>query len=241
MKKIIAAAIMLAVLSGCGGKKSEKQDREAAYVEALNDSINAVNREIESCDQRLKEVHDEIGAWLHDFTNVANPREAGAYTIFTSFKDKYPLTNTGLAARINSNGQLELIAALKGAKFNQIAVLVPDQTVESDTVLADQALNYTADGLTTVMFTGPKAVAIAKLIADNQLNRIRISFIKKGPVLMWNLPNETANMVMATYLLYDRQQEAARLELRIPMLHEKINLLRAHRDRRSPQQEGKAD
>ncbi len=237
MKKLVIAAIALTMLAGCGGKKNNKAEREAAYAEVLNDSIEAVNREIDSCESRLKVVHDEIGGWLHDFTNVANPREAGAYTIFTDFKDKYPLTNTGLAARINSNGQLELIAALKGSRFNRIAAMVPEQTAESDTVLPDQALNYTADGLTTVLFTGPKAVAVAKLISDNQLNRPRLNFINNGPILTWNIPNETAKMVMATYLLYERQQEAARLELRIPMLHEKINLLRAHRDNRQPKSE----
>ena len=38
-------------------------------------------------------------------------------------------------------------------------------------------------------------------------------------------------MIMATWQLYSDQREANRLEHRAQMLHEKVNLLRTHRDR----------
>lgn len=233
MKKLLMATIALLMLTGCGGKKNDREDREAAYAGMLTDSIAKIEREIDSCENRLKEVHDQIGVWLRDFTNVSNPREAGSYLIYTSFKDKYPLKTTGIASRINSNGQFELIAALKNTPFTRIAAIAPSETAETLDVPRDQALNYTADGLTTVLFTGKEAVEVGRVIADNQLNHVTINYLNSGPVLGWVVPNETAKMMMATYILYRDQQEAARLEQRIPMLHEKINLLRAHRDRRT--------
>ncbi len=59
---------------------------------------------------------------MHDFTTVANPKEVGSYTIFTSFKSKYPQHSTGLMWRVLRERQVELGGTLKGKAFQQIAV-----------------------------------------------------------------------------------------------------------------------
>ena len=50
-------------------------------------------------------------------------------------------------------------------------------------------------------------------------------------VQAWRIPESDAKMIAYTYQLYSTQRELNRLERRVPMLHEKINLLRAHKDK----------
>lgn len=237
MKKYFALSIALLALASCSPKKvgSERADD---YAASLNDSIAAINAEIDSCENNLQILHDRVAEWLRDFTAVSNPREAGTYWIFTKFRDRYPLKGNGVITRINDNGQLELIAALKGAPFDKIAVRTGETTIMSDTVPNDQALNYRVDGFSTVLFTGPRAVEIAKTIADNQLNHVAINYYGSNLILSWTVPQDVKEMIMSTYMLYSSQQDAARLEKRIPMLHEKINLIRTHQ---AAQKEGQSE
>lgn len=231
-KHIATALLMLPVigLASCSGGNAERS-ADKAYAAALKDSIRNIQAEIDSCDRNLDILRDNQDVWLRDFTTVANSREAAPYMIYTPFKEKYPPTETGLIARLAENGQLELIASLRGARFDQIAVTADMETVTSDVVSPDQALNYFADGLNTVMFTGPKADMIGHLIADNELNPITVSFINGKPVKAMKLPEEYSKMISTTFELYNTQKQIAALERRVPMLHRKIDLLRSHLDK----------
>lgn len=228
----VAAVSMIALAAGCVSRNNEKGEQaRAEYAQSLGDSIAAIERQIDSCNNNIGALRDQVGEQLSDFTTVANPREAGSYIIMTPFKGRYPLKSTGLLARINDNGQFELIAALSGKAFDQITVNGPSVTATSAVVPHDQALNYRTASLTTVSFTGAEADSIGELIADNELNPLTLTYMQGGTVQTWRIPESDAKMIAYTYQLYSTQRELNRLERRVPMLHEKINLLRAHKDK----------
>lgn len=231
MKKVIYVMAVALALGACAGKNEKGEKAKADYDRALADSIEIVKQEIDSCDAQIKINNDRINGLLADFTTVANPREVGSYLIYTPFKERYPLTETGLVARINDNGQFELIAALSGRHFDQVMVQTDDESAESQVVPNDQALNYRNGSFTTVLFTGAEADSIGALIADNELNPITVNYLQGNPVSAWRMPADYAKMISTTYLLYKARREVSRLENRVPMLHEKINLLRSHQDR----------
>lgn len=228
---IMASASALLMLAGCVAKSNDGEKARADYAASLSDSIAAVQSEIDSCDSRISVLRDDVADRMADFTTVSNPREAGSYTILTSYKDKYPLRSTGLVARINDNGQFELIAALAGQPFDCIEVQAPEVTVSSATVPNDQALNYRTAALTTVLFTGPEADSIGEMISENELNPLTVVYMQGRPVKSVKLSDGEAKMISYTYMLYKRRQDLAHLERKVPMLHEKINLLRLHRDK----------
>lgn len=239
MKKIfhIALSLMVAVsggmtLASCGGKKTDTDAAKKEYSRQLGDSISIVETEIDSCTNTIKTLNDAVNSLLPQFETVTRPREAGSYMMLRPFVKNYPLRNTSVIARINDSEQFELIAALRNGTFDRIEAIGPDgKSLSSMTVPRDQALNFTnSDGLTTVLFCGPEADAIGKFIADNMLNDIKINYYGNSLVLSWRMPLEARRMIGATYTLYSSQREINRLSAREKMLHEKINLLRAHRD-----------
>lgn len=221
------------LLPGCSGEKSKSESADAskAYALSLGDSIATLETRIDSCETQISQLSEQVDVWLRDFTTVSNPREVGAYYIYTPCKNLYPLKGTGLAARINDNEQFELIAAYRGSSFDRIMVEAPTEQATSETVPPDQALNYTSGGLTTVLFTSEKADAIGELVADNELNPITVTFMKGGAVGTMRLPGEYAKMISYTWMLYDAKQKLSHTERRLSLLREQVNLLRAHRDR----------
>ena len=228
-KFLALAAIPAMLLGACGKKADDSKKAQADYAKSLQDSIEIVKHEIDSCRDRVTVLRDQVNVWLRDFTTVANPREVGSYLIYTKFKDRYPSQSTGLTARILDNGQFELVATLAGGQpFDQINVQGPESGLSSAVVPNDQALNYRTEGLTTVSFTGAKADSIGQLIADNELNPITVNYLQGRPVKAWKVPEDYAKMLSATYLLYRNMNDARRLELRVPMLERKIALIKSH-------------
>lgn len=227
--------ILVALAAGCAKRADNAAEARADYSRSLSDSIAVIETQVDSCENQITELRDQVNGWLPDFTTVTNPREAGSYIILTSARKLYPLTGTGLVARINDSGQFELIAALASKPFDRISVNGPSVTASSETVPNDQALNYRTPALTTVLFSGERADSIGMLIADNELNPITVTYYQGGAVGSWKIPAENAKMISYTYLLYDTQRRLGKAERRLPMLREKINLLRAHRDKRAEQ------
>lgn len=231
MKKLLIGALAIA-LASCGSSDKKGEQARQDYNRALGDSIAIISQEIDSCESQAKFHNDRVATWLNSFEQVNNPREAGGYLIFTPAKSKYPPVDTDLTARINDSGQLELVAALRNGVFDQLRVSSGQSEMETAVVPNDQALNYRTQGLTTVLFTGGAADSVAQLIANNALNPVKVVYLDGRKVRM-NIPlsESSKKMVMSTWMLYSNQQEAMRLQRRAAMLHEKINLLRAHRDR----------
>ena len=218
------------MLFSCGTKSVDSKDVRNDYGRSLDDSISVIKAEIDSCRQQASVLQENVDVWMRDFTTVANPREAGAYTILTSWKNRYPLKSTGLVARIDDQGQFQLIAVLSGASFDRIVLNTPTESVSSQTVPNDQALNYRTGGLTTVLFAGPEADSVGQVIADNELNGLSVEFMQGRVVSTWQIPAEYAKTLSYTYMLYKIQRDLATMERRIPMLQEKIKILRIHKN-----------
>lgn len=228
---IIAGLVLILIPVACTGNRQAEDKARATYKLSLKDSIESMRLQIDSCNNTISVLKQNQDEWLQNFTTVSNDREVAPYIIYTDFRSKYPPQGTGLIARLAENGQFELVASLSGARFTSITVTAPDGSASSETIAPDQALNYMAGGLNTVLFTGSKADSIGNLIADNQLNPITVTFVGKGPVKTWKMPDDYSKMIMATFRLYDSQKRINMLERRVSMLNRKISLLRSHIDK----------
>ncbi|MCM1369330.1 MAG: hypothetical protein NC204_03040 [Candidatus Amulumruptor caecigallinarius] len=233
--KISAVCLSAAVIAcGCARRNDSAKEQRENYSRALGDSIEIIKQEIDSCNSVIDSTGKRIAEMLGNFVTVANPREVGSYMIYAPMKNKYPAHSTALMSRINDSEQFELIATLSGKPFDMIRVFVAGASVYSGVVPHDQALNYRSNGITTVLFTGEKADSIGSIIAHHEDDRIIVSYLQGGATAdEWILNADCAKMITLTYNLYSANRELNRLERRVPMLHEKINLLRAHLDRRS--------
>lgn len=239
MKKIMqifaicASGALLPLAPGCNNAKVDGQKAQKEHKQILSDSITAIETEIDSCKNNIATLNDRINQYLPDFVTVANPREVGSYVIYNKMKPLYPLKSTGLAARISDTGTFELIAALKSGEFDQISIVTGDKSVTSGVVPHDQALNYRDGNLTTVAFSGEKADEIGEFISDNMLNNLRVCYLQQGRLIVsWRMPMQFNEMIGATYLLYYSQAEVERISRHEELLHQKINILRSHRDSR---------
>lgn len=228
IREIIFGTIGLLLLS-CSGN-NDKENREAAYAAQLEQQIAAVTQSIDSCDKAIADMRDIEDQRLAEFTTISNPLEAAPYILYTPTKDLYPITKTGVVARMADNGQFELIAAMSGGRFDRIKVYSGVLEAESQAVPADQALNYTADGLNTVLFSGAEADSIGMLINGNDDTSFKIDYISANgqTVKSSSITQREALMIGRTYALYHARKEINRLERRIPMLSHKIAILRQH-------------
>mgnify|MGYP005946645405 CR=1 FL=1 len=232
MKKIISFILPAMLLASCAGGNADKEKAKNEYKNSLADSIAAAEHQIDSCENEIKVLTDNVNTWLRDFTVVDNSREVESYYIFNGWQNRYPLQNTGLVARISNGERLEIIAALKGSTFNSIRVESGDLSAESAVVPHDQALNYRREGLNTVMFSGAQADSVAQLIADNELNPVKIVYLENGKIKgNWQIPEDYKKMVSASWMLYSSRSRQIKLEGYMKMLSKKIEILRAHKDR----------
>lgn len=231
VKGIAAGGLMalMAVTGSCSGRNSGRKDAVADYNATLQDSITSVKSQIDSCKSAMEAEDLKRLDYSRDFTTVSNEREAAPYMIYNDFVGKYPPKSTCIIARMAENGQFELVAALSGTRFDQISVTAADETVATDVVAPDQGMNYMADGLNTVMFDGPDADRVGRLIADNELNGITVAYLNNGrPVKAWSVPTDYANMIMMTFRYYDTLRKINSLQMHVPMLERKIQVLQRH-------------
>lgn len=235
-KSILLFSLSISLLSllslsfaSCASGNKDGEKAKADYQQSLQDSIKAIQAEIESANQRLESLRDSIDQSLLNFTTVANPREVGSYIILTSAKKNYPLSATGIAVRLDESGVFQLIVALSGKPFNQIAVSAAGQSIESDVVPRDQGLNYQTDQLTTVMFSGRVTDSIAAFIASTP-DQITLSYRQSREVKSIKLSPNDKELISRTFMLYKQRCQLSLLEHKIPLLHQKINLIRVHLD-----------
>ena len=223
--------MLMIVLSGCAHKNDSGKETRHSYRVALEDSIRNVTAEIDSCNDVAASLSDKVSGLLLEFRSVEKVKEVEGYTIFQGWESRYPLHATGIVARLSASLQLELVAVLKGGEFDRIRVNVPSESAESAVVPFDQALNYRQGGLNTVLFSGNETDSIAKLIADNELNPITVTFLNGGKATgTWKMPNDYAKMISMTYILYSSNKEQRRLTQLSLKLNEKLKLLRRHQE-----------
>lgn len=230
---LISATILVALISiSCNSKKAKINKSSEQYASALQDSLRNAQRSLDSCTNRIKILNDKINHQISNFSIVENPREVEGYYILNGWQKRYPPTSTGIIARISKNEQLELIAHLRGASFDQIIVFSAGKSINSDRVPYDQALNYRLDGNTTVMFSGLKSDSIAQFIADNELNNIEICFTNNGRQTgRTQLGTDYKKMILDTHKLSHNRKELTKTENLSRLFQQKINILRAHTEK----------
>ncbi len=124
LKKYILpfSLLMLVSLSVCGPKNPAAAEQREKWLLSLNDSISKYQKDIELVGDSLDAARESVGRLVGAFDYVNNPREVEGYYILNGWKAKYPLSSTSMVARINESEGFELIAALSGGFFNEIAV-----------------------------------------------------------------------------------------------------------------------
>lgn len=230
MRKIFAITLAVFLLMSCAGRenKSNKELKYDKWVESLDDSIKSEEDNIRLTEDSIRIYHEEIGKMLKLFSYVDNPRQVEGYTILSSWKNRYPLTSTGIVARITKSERFELIAVLRGGNFNQISVLSGDTVISSDVVPYDQALNYRTGGLNTVAFSGIKADSIGRFISTHENKTVTVRFLPSSSTL--KLSGEQLVMIAVTWRMYSTQKNVERMERSLPLMHKKIDAYRRIKD-----------
>lgn len=232
---MLLLSLAVAMGGGCVKRveKSDKALEHEKWIASLDDSVAALGREAELARTRLDESTVLTSQLLEKFEYVNNPREVEGYTILRGWRARYPLSSTGLVARIMENEGLELVAALSGGVFSRIRVSAGGESVESESVPYDQALNYRAQGLNTVAFTGGKADSVAAFVSEHLGEKIELAFLESGVSGRMILPEANCNMIAETWKLYSTRQEVGRLEKQLPLINARISALRRLKDSRS--------
>ncbi len=203
-------------------KKSEAATAREQWLLSLNDSIEDYQSRIADAEQSLASLQNEIGGIIENFDYVSNPKLVEGYYIYKGWSGKYPLTKTGMVARITKDEGFELIAALSGGRFNRIRVTSGGTAAESKIVPHDQALNYRTETLNTVCFYGASADSIGQLISESNSGAVTMEFLGDGKSGKYQLSAEEVKMIGATWKLFAAQRTSHRFEREIPMLSKRI-------------------
>lgn len=223
---VIAAAL---IFGGC--RRNEAKERVQAQREAweasLPDSLKAVEHQLDSIRSEIKTLSLSVEEMLPAFDYIDNPREVEGYYIARAWAPSYPLTRTGLVARLTKSEHLELIAALSGgARFDRIRILAPGETAETSVVPHDQALNYRMAGLNIVCFSDSAADSCASLIARHPAESITIEYLEGGKKTgTLRYPAQSQTVMADTWRLYDTRSRLLHDERLIPLLARKGAIL----------------
>ncbi|MBD5207457.1 MAG: hypothetical protein HDS79_04220 [Bacteroidales bacterium] len=229
MKKIFYIGIGMLLLAGCAHENKSGEAAKAAHAESLQEQEKEIVAVRDSCRDAAATLGDDINNLLRDFTTVNKTQEVSGYSIFQGWENRYPLKSTGVVARLAEGGEFELIAALSGGVFDQIRVEVEQESAQTNVVPNDQALNYRAAGLTTVMFSGPEALKVGELIMDNELNNLKVVYLQNGkPTGSWKMAHDNVKMISMTAMLGLKEQELHRVENRGMLMENKLQLIREH-------------
>ncbi len=223
------ALLVAAGAVGCRDKsrKEALANERARWEESLKDSLARYERELDEAEKSLPLLREEVGKMLERFTFVNNPREVEGYYIYTPARAGYPLSSTGVSARLAKSEAAEVIAALKGGEFSAIRLVAPGgSSVTSQTVPYDQALNYRAGGLNTVAFTGQQADTLLRFAAEHSADPLTLEFLNPSKVAAITLNELQQQTLVETGRLLESREELHRAEASIPALSRKIQRLK---------------
>lgn len=228
--RIFAATMILtacaSLYTGCGNAKREQIAKQREdWALSLQDTLKNLQTSRTNDSIALEEAREKVSREIEQFTFVENPREVEGYYIYTPFRSSYPLKSTGLCARVLKNEGLELVAAGK-SRFSAIRATAGDATAETEVVPADQALNYTVAGLTTVAFTGAKADSLAMLIASAEGTPVKIEYLNPSVTATYTLSPQQCEEIAATWSLYHNRCRTHLLEKSIANTARKIEATR---------------
>ncbi|MDE7160099.1 MAG: hypothetical protein K2O24_04560 [Muribaculaceae bacterium] len=243
--RFTAAAVLLTVAgvpgAGCSSaeqRRKDKRERDRQEWRAeLTDSLEHIQRRIETNAETLRTLTQDINGMLPSFTHVDNPRHVEGYYILRDFTDMYPLSGTGLTARLTMAEQLEMVAALRGGVFTRIRVTSEGKSLESDEVPYDGALNYRAAGLCTVAFSGSRCDSLGHFITLNDNNPVTLEYLDGSRVTGHvTLSDKTKRMVARTWTLARTRARITALERALPLDNRKLESIRTRLDNDSVQE-----
>ena len=219
--------LITAILCGCVKiKKSDAEYEREEWIAGFADSIEYYKQRAGNIELRLNDLNSKISSQLDDFEKIRNPREVEGYYLLKSWKNKLPLTSTGLYARINENEKFEMLATLSGAGFNQIGIKDGNEILKSEVVPHDQAFNFRHERYTTVYFYGGKVDTIADYIANNSDKKIALEFLEGKVKKNYIIPDNEKQMIAKTWQLYSSQKEAMSLQKELWICSKKIETFR---------------
>lgn len=225
---LITGAPLLLPLASCSryeGKEAARQREE--WIKSIGDSITLISNERAADSTRLESLRNDIAGEIENFTTVNNPREVEPYYILKQYKSLYPLSSTGIAARILKDENLEIVAALAGKGFNALRVQSAGGSYTTSAVPHDQALNYTSGNLTTVAFSGADSDSLASFVADASGTPLTLVYLQNG-VSQASKPLTEAqrNWIVQTAQLQKAQRECHSLEAGLLIASRKIEILK---------------
>lgn len=222
---LIGIAVMGVV--GCAKvKRPQAADEHDAWQESLNDSIAKYQNIVDSINILLPQIHSEIETSLSDFQYVNNPKMVEGYYIVSSWASKYPLTSTGLLARITESETIEISACLSKGRFTHISLSSGGDQYTSPPVSHDQAFNYATSSFDRVCFSGGVADSIADFITSHENQKINVTFIENSATGNFSLPEGEKQMVASTWNLYTKQRMVKELQKNISLYSAKIDACR---------------
>ena len=225
--------LLMLLIAGCGAGK-EKRERIArereSWESSLSDSITASRAMQDSVKARLDELQTSTNELLSRFRCVDNPREVEKYYLPDVKGATYPLTRTGLTARLTASETLELIAVNTSRPFDQIEVRRGGESAASAVVPHDQALNYRNGTMTTVAFSGTAADSVAALVASMPEREVTLLFIQGGATVA-TLPISAIDRecVSLAWRLADARREVLLSEKRLTQLARRIAIIESKR------------
>lgn len=238
----IIAAALTALLAcgatGCGKSKKKEAiaENRQKWEESLKDSVAALESRYDSIQKTLESRRDEVEELLPSFSRVDNPRYVDGFYIDSEWKDRYPLQQTGIVARILDDESIELVAACSGNRFTAIELSGDGWSRRTATVEPDQALNRTFGGLTTVAFSGPETDSIAMSLAGAPAP-VTITYLGASPKSASLTPAQ-ARMLTLTARLWDGRRQVRQAEKELPATLKKLQILKTREPKADP---GKAE
>lgn len=229
MRKTILLLLGLLVLTaGCVRRERENASTEKRekWIASLSDSISTLKERIKLTEDSISEGYKEISELLRGFTHVENPRYVEGFTICNGWQNHYPLSSTGMLARMTESESFELVASLSGGTFNRITVSAGNASATSATVEWDQALNYRSGNLNTVAFGGKEADEIGRIVAEASGSPVSVTYSGGKGGRTVTLKKDAAEMIAATWRLTDRHRSVKRMERSLPLYARKIDAYR---------------
>ncbi len=231
MNKLISIAgtalALAAVLGSCADKSAKERvaEQRRQWEASLTDSVASVRRQTDSVKSRLESLRSETDRLLGEFRCIDNPREVEKYYLPSVKGYSYPLTSTGLGARLMANEQLELVAVLSGPRFTGIAISGGDMKLRTHDVVPDQALNYRSGNITTVAFSGRDIDSIASSLATME-GKVTVTYFDGGrQVGETTLSEPQAKALLLAGQLAHTRRETLLSEKRLLLLGRKLSML----------------
>lgn len=229
MKRIIYILLAAAALSAlsCGRRDAaERGERmRGEWKETLTDSISSMERQVKLTQDSITMLYKEISDLLQGFTYIDNPRYVEGYTIRNGWQNRYPLTSTGMLARMTKSEGFELIAALSPGTFTYITATRGARSASTKEVGPDQGLNYRSGSLTTVAFTDGDGDDVGRLIAKGT-GPVTVTFHSGSKSSTVTLRADAADMIAQTWRLVENHRNVKRMERALPLYARKIDACR---------------